>query len=295
MTRGIIYSILSACCLGTLAIFAKTGLAMGMVPEQIVQYRFTFGALILLAWLGMTKPELLRIRRKGVLKAAVLGIGIYPFQSWFFIKALQYIPASTTSLIYYLYPLLTTLIAVAFMGMRPGRAVFASLGLILPGCALVFYNAFAQSVDIHGILYALACMATFSVYLTLVQRFTRNDEAKRISIWVIFFMALVFSCLSSPLTILDQPLKGWAIALGLGLVPTALAISLLYRAVEVLGSAYAAMFSTIEPVTTVLLAAFILKEPVDGIQLSGMGLIVLGIILPNLSLIRQTTRPQAGK
>ncbi len=41
MARGFIYSIISAICLGSLAIFAKTGLAMGMAPMQIVQYRFS--------------------------------------------------------------------------------------------------------------------------------------------------------------------------------------------------------------------------------------------------------------
>lgn len=288
MTRGIIYAIISACCLGTLAIFAKTGLAMGMAPMQIVQYRFSFGALMLFAWIGFSHPELLKIRPKGLLKALVLGACIYPFQSWFFIKALQYIPAATTSLIYYLYPLLTTLIAITFMGLRPGRMIGLSLLFILAGCGLVFYNAFTQAVDIRGIWFALICMVTFSIYLTLVQRFTRNDDAKRVSIWVIFFMGLTVSMISSPATILDQPLKGWLIALGLGLIPTALAISLLYRAIESIGSAYAAMFSTVEPVTTVLLAALVLGEPVDGIQIAGMTLIVAGIIIPNINLIRRT-------
>jgi drug/metabolite transporter (DMT)-like permease len=287
MVRGIIYSIISAICLGTVAIFVKTGLAMGMVPMQIIQYRFTFGGIILFTWICLTRPELLKIRPQGLLKAAVLGIGIYPFQSYFFIKALQYIPAATTSLIFYIYPLVTTLIAVVFLGLRPSRIVYQSLLLILGGCGLIFYHAFAQAIDIRGVWYALACMGTFSVYLTMVQLFTRHDEAKRLSLWVILFMAIVFSCLSSPLTILDQPFKGWVVAIGLGLVPSALAISLLYRAIESIGSAYTAMFSTIEPVTTVLLAAVILGEPTDGIQVAGMFLIIAGIIAPNIGLIRK--------
>lgn len=130
--RGIICSIVSAVGLGTLAIFVKTGLAMGMHPLQIIQYRFTFGAIMLFAWFGLTRPQLLKIRPRGLVKAAVLGMGIYPFQSWFFIKSMQYIPAATTSLIYYLYPLVTTLIAMVFLGLRPSRIVFQSLLLILP-------------------------------------------------------------------------------------------------------------------------------------------------------------------
>lgn len=287
MGRGILYAIISAVCIGSLAIFAKTGLAMGMEPLQIIQYRFAIGAIILFCWFGITQPKLLKISRKGLIKAGVLGICIYPFQSWFFIKALQYIPASTTSLIYYLYPLVTTLIAIVFTGLRPGRSVYQSLLLILAGCGLVFYNAFSQALDTRGIWFALVCMMTFSIYLTLVQRFTRNDEAKSISIWVTLFMALAVSTISPPLSILNLSLKGWGVALGLGIFPGAIAVSLVYRAVEAIGSAYTAMFSTIEPVTTVLLAALLLGESVDAIQVAGMGLIISGIILPNLHLIRQ--------
>ncbi|NDV27072.1 DMT family transporter [Desulfovibrio sp. JC010] len=287
MVKGLIYSILSALGLGTLAIFFKIGLGMGLEPLELVQYRFTVGAIALFVWLGVTSPKLLKVRPRVLLKAAVLGIGIYPLQSWLFIMALKHIPASTTSLIYYFYPLMTTLIAVVFLKLRPGRSVFAALGLIIVGSGLVFYNAFAQQLDTQGIMYALGCMLCFSVYLTVIQIFTRNDEAKTIVPYVILCMALVFSSLSSPLKIFDLNMQGWFIAVGLGLIPTALAISQLYRAVDAIGSANVAIFSTIEPVTTVLLAAFVLGEHIAPVQIAGMGFILLGIILPNLQLLKR--------
>ncbi|TIH18169.1 DMT family transporter [Marinifilum sp. JC120] len=287
MVKGLVYSILSAIGLGTLAIFFKLGLAMGMEPLELIQYRFTLGAVVLFAWLGITSPRLLRVRPKVLIKAAVLGVLIYPLQSWLFIMALKHIPASTTSLIYYFYPLMTTLIAIVFLKLRPGRAVFAALGLIIAGSGLVFYNAFARQLDEQGIIYALGCMACFSIYLTVIQIFTRDDEAKVIVPYVILCMAIVFSLISSPLKIFTLNAQGWMIAVGLGVIPTALAISLLYRAVDAIGSANAAIFSTIEPVTTVLLAAFILGEHISLIQIFGMALILLGIILPNLQLLKR--------
>ncbi|WP_421903593.1 DMT family transporter [Maridesulfovibrio sp.] len=287
MVKGLIYSILSALGLGTLAIFFKLGLAMGLQPVELVQYRFSLGAVALFLWLGISCPGVLKVRFRVLLKAAVLGVALYPLQSWLFVMALKHIPASTTSLIYYFYPLMTTLIAVVFLKLRPGREVFAALGLIVLGSGLVFYNAFAQQLDPRGILYALGCMGCFSIYLTVIQIFTRNDEAKTIVPYVILFMALVFSCLSSPLKIFDLNIQGWFIAIGLGLIPTALAISLLYRAVDAIGSTNVAIFSTIEPVTTVLLAAFVLDEHIASIQIVGMVFILLGIILPNLQLLKR--------
>lgn len=287
MGRGLAYSIISAVCLGTLAIWAKLGLGLGMAPTEIVQYRFTFGAVLLFAWLGITRPELLRIRPRALLKAAVLGGCVYPVQSYCFVKSLQYIPAATTSLLYYLYPLGTTLLAMAFLGLRPGRIVLWALGLVALGCALVFHNALARDLDPRGIFFALACMTSFSVYLTLIQVFTRRDEARRISVWVIACMAVVFSLVSPPTKILAQPLEGWLVAAGLGLIPTALAVSLIYRAVEAVGSAYVAIFSTVEPVTTVLLAWLALGERIDATQVAGMGCIIAGVALPNWRLVRR--------
>ena len=287
MAKGLVYSVVSAVSLGVLAILAKLGLAMSLQPLEIVQYRFFFGALLLVSWLVITNPGLLRIKPRTLMKAVVLGAGIYPLQSWTFIKALQHIPASTTSLIYYGYPLVTTLIAMAVLRFRPSRIVFAALALTALGCGLVFHDAFSRDLDPKGMLFALACMGIFSVYLTLVQIFTRNDDAQRISVWVIICMATVFSILSPPWAILSRPMEAWAIALGLGLIPTALAVSLLYSAVASIGSAYTSIFSTIEPVTTVTLAALVLGESLEAVQLAGMVLIIVGIVLPNARLIRR--------
>ncbi|WP_163292906.1 DMT family transporter [Desulfovibrio sp. JC022] len=295
MGKGLIYSVLSAIGLGTLAIFFKLGLATGLEPLELIQYRFTIGAVALFVWLGITSPKLLKVRPRVLVKAAVLGILIYPLQSWLFIMALKHIPASTTSLIYYFYPLMTTLIAIVFFKLRPGRAVFAALGLIIAGSGLVFYNAFARQLDMQGIFYALGCMFCFSIYLTVIQIFTKDDEAKVIVPYVILCMAIVFSLLSSPLKIFSLDAQGWLIAVGLGILPTALAISLLYRAVDAIGSANAAIFSTIEPVTTVLLAAFILGEHIAPVQIAGMALILLGIIMPNLQLLKRKSRVSQEK
>jgi len=66
----------------------------------------------------------------------------------------------------------------------------------------------------------------------------------------------------------------------------ALAVTLLYRAVELVGSAKASICSTLEPITTVLASALILGEAIVPIQVAGMFLILAGILLPNIRLLR---------
>ena len=287
MVWNMIRAVVSALCFGTLPILGKLGLSLGMSPLQVVSYRFSFGAVLLFAWMALARPELLRATPGILAKAAVLGWGLYPLQSYLFVRALTTIPASTTSLIFYFYPVSVTLLAMAFLGLRPGRLQYLSLAVILLGCSLIFHDAFSRSLETGGLLCAVACTLVFSAYLNLVQVFTSKGESQRISAWVVLFVAVAFSVLSPPTSIVSQPAKGWLVAAALGLIPTVLAVTLLYRAVETLGSARVSILSTVEPAFTVLLAALLLGEHVGLIQVAGMLCIIVGIIIPNASLLRR--------
>lgn len=287
--RGMVYAVLSAACFGALAIFGKLGYGMGLTTWEIVQYRFLAGALILLGFTAATRPSLLRVGPRTLVKAAILGVCIYPVQSLCFMGSLAYVPAATTALILYLYPLTVTLIATALGRMRITRLVAASLALVLAGSFLVFYDAFARDMSARGVLLALGAMLAYSLYLTLVQSFLRGEQARSLTLYVILFAALFFNAVGGvgPLRALDGPRL--ALAASMGLVCSALAVSLLFASVELVGSALASIFSSFEPVATLLLAALVLGEPVVLPQLAGMACIIAGIALPNLHLDRRRT------
>ena len=287
--RGLVYAVLSAGCFGTLPIFGKLGYGLGLKTWEIVQYRFLAGALILLFYTAATRPGLLRVGWRTLGKAALLGTCIYPIQSLCFMGSLAYVPAATTSLILYLYPLAVTLAAAALGRTRINRVVGFSLLLVLAGCGLVFYDAFAREMAPQGVVLALGAMLTYSVYLTLVQSFLRGEQARSLTLYVILFAALFFNLTGGlgPLRALDG--TRLALAAGMGLVSSALAVSLLFAAVERVGSAMASIFSSFEPVATLALAALVLGEPVALPQVGGMACIVAGIALPNLHLDRRRT------
>lgn len=285
--RGLAYAVLSACCFGALAVFGKLGYGLGLTTWEIIQYRFLAGALILLGFTAATRPDLLRAGPRTLGRAALLGACIYPVQSLCFMGSLAHVPAATTSLILYLYPLAVTLAAAALGRTRITRVVGAALLLVLAGSGLVFYDAFAREMAGRGVLLALGAMLAYSCYLTLVQAFLKGERARTLTLYVILFAALFFNLAGGfgPLLALDGPRL--ALAAGMGLVSTALAVSLLFAAVERVGSALASIFSSFEPVATLALAALVLGEPVVLAQLAGMACIVAGIALPNLHLARR--------
>lgn len=289
--RGIAYAILSAVCFGMLAVLGKLAFARGFVAAEILQYRFGFGALLLLAWFAVTDRSVLVVRPKTLLKAAFLGVGLYPVQSLSFMSALKYIPAATTSLILYFYPVAVSLLSALFFKTRMDRIVVLSLLLLAAGCGLVFYDAFLRSIDATGLVLATVSMLIFSLYLICLEALLKGENPRSISFYCVLFAALVYAVMCPPTRFGDMDTGSRLLTLALGLVPTALAVTLLYRSVELIGSAKASICSTLEPITTVLASALLLGESVVAIQVAGMALILVGIVLPNANILR--LRPSA--
>lgn len=282
MKKGLIFALISGVFYGFLPIFCKLGLREGLDPSELLTYRFWIASIMMFAVLAAGDRRLLRPSIPTVTRGLILGFGFYGIQSFLYFQALTYIPASTATLIIYFYPVAVTLLSIVFFRMRVTPGVCASLVLLLAGCSLVFYDAFAKHLSMVGVGLALVSMIGFSVYLITVQFFLRGEHPLRITFYAFLATSLFFSLFHNPLGLFSLSPRAGAIVFMLALVPTVLAISLLYGAIGRIGSAYTSIFSTLEPVVTVLLAAWVLGENVVGIQVLGMGLIIGGIMVPNV-------------
>lgn len=286
MLQGLVYAVISAACFGSMAILVKFGYMAGMDGAVMMQMRFTVAVVLLLFYLLAKTPRLLRISLRDLGKCAFLGLVVYWLQTTCFVNALETIPASTAALVLYGHPMAVTLLASLFLRMRVDRVVILSLALVMVGCCLVFYDAFLREVDTAGLVYALGAMATFSVYLILVQILLKGLKPLTATFYVMAFTAISFT--------LSGDIHAWAtldprqalISLALGLFPGVIAVTFLFTAIERIGSAYACIFSSVEPVITLLAAAIFLGEPVVWLQIWGAVLIILGIVTPNLRLRR---------
>jgi len=284
MTQGFLYSIISAACFGMLVIFFKQGYQIGLDAISMLQFRFTFGTALLFVWLALRRPDQLKASFKMIAFCSFLGILISPIQSICFASAAKYIPASTTSLILYFYPVAVTLLSAVFFGTRIDRTVSASLALVLAGCGLVFYDAFLQQMDTTGLTLAFGAMITFSIYLIMVQILLKKEEPLRATFYILLFASITYNCMGGVHAYSLLNATNLPIALGLGLISTVFAMAFLYLGIEKVGSTYASIFSSIEPVTTLVAAAIILDEKIVPLQIGGVILIIAGILLPNIHI-----------
>ena len=78
---------------------------------------------------------------------------------------------------------------------------------------------------------------------------------------------------------LPQTAPGWLAVLGIALVCTVLAVALFLAGLERLGPVRASVYSTLEPATTLILAATLLGEQVTWLRAAGAALILAAVVL----------------
>ena len=294
MIQGLIYAIISAFAFGSMAILVKLGYNAGMSGSVMMQYRFTYAVLVLLVVLVIKDRSLLRISRAALGKCAFIGLIVYWLQTTCFVNALATIPASTTSLVLYGHPVVVTLLSAFFLKMKIDRVMIFSLTLVMTGCCLVFYDAFLREVDFTGLMYAIGAMATFSGYLILIQVLLKGLKPLTATFYVMLFAAVAFTLSGEPSAWLHPTWDHVTIGIALGVIPGVIAVTFLYIAIEKIGSAYACIFSSVEPVVTLAAAALFLNEDVVLLQIGGAVLIIAGIVIPNaraLIIKRKVTNP----
>lgn len=287
MLKGALFAVISSIMYSTLPVFGKIGYQLNLEPQQMLLCRFGFGTVILLCFLALFNRKTLKADMKLHIKAAGLGICLYVPQSFFLLYSLKYIPASTSSLVLYLYPL-TVLIFSTLIFKEPfhKRYLLAVL-FILAGCSLVFYDAFLRSIDFTGIAIVFCATVIFSFYLIFSQKVLKDERPITVTLYLMMYSTIGFLLTQNPAPLFRLDLSQYALLAGFGLITSVLAITFLYMSIKIIGAPLASIFSSFEPVFTVLLAYFILSEQTALIQYAGAVLIVLGVITPNIKKLNK--------
>jgi drug/metabolite transporter (DMT)-like permease len=236
-----------------MAIFAKFALQRGADPIPLLALRFALAAILLFGFHVATGRSL--GSRAGALRMMLLGGIGYAFESTLFFEALQRAPAAVVGLVFYSYPLWTTLMALV-VGLEIYRHRIA-LALITGtvGVSLIFS---LRSSNVAGPLLALAAAVAVSVYLIVVQKASVGLDIFNVALWTAAGAAISLSVVATATGgMLPHEALPYAAALG---VITALAFVALYAAIRRIGSSRSSIAMMLEPVTTVVLAAIFLNE-----------------------------------
>lgn len=289
----------SATAFGTLAIFAKLGYASGLGTEQTLAFRFLLAAIGMLALAMVIGQNPLRLRRNQLATLFALGGLVYTAQSLTYFIALRSLPASLVVLIAYIYPSLVVVAGWLFLRRAVSlwhwvalAASFAGVAMLVGGARFELSSALAWPVAL-----AIASPIIYTGYILIGERVMSSVPAVAASAVIMSGAALAF-CLLAALNhelALPRNTSGWAVAVGIALFPTMVAISLFMAGLPRVGAARAALLSTWEPVVTVLLAVVILGDRLSIIQVVGGVLVLVAVIVVQAAHLWRPGLPNALK
>ena len=289
----------SATAFGTLAIFAKLGYASGLGTEQTLAFRFLLAAIGMLSLAMVIGQNPLRLRRNQLATLFALGGLVYTAQSLTYFIALRSLPASLVVLIAYIYPSLVVVAGWLFLRRAVSLWHWVALAASFAGVAMLVGGArFELSwALVWPVALAIASPIIYTGYILIGERVMSSVPAVAASAVIMSGAALAF-CLLAALNhelALPRNTSGWAVAVGIALFPTMVAISLFMAGLPRVGAARAALLSTWEPVVTVLLAVVILGDRLSIIQVVGGVLVLVAVIVVQAAHLWRPGLPNALK
>ena len=230
----------------------------------------------------------LRLEGRRLRLLALGGIG-YAIQATLFFNALARIPAGTAALLLYLYPALVTAGAVALGRSRLDRATVAGLALSLAGIVLVL-GLPGEPLDPVGVALGLASACWYTCYIlvgsTCCAGWTPGGQRLR--------------QLGGGLLVPGRRRRGrrawpdgaapsaYAAGAAMAVVGTALAIAAFLAGMARVGSAWASIASSFEPVFTVALGVAVLGDRLGpGKVVGGLAVVAGAVLLPLLGGARE--------
>jgi len=248
----------------------------GADPLTVVTLRTLGTVLLFLAWFRLANVPLALPPRERVIAAAI-GIPLC-INNYLLNLAIAEIPVPLVVLLFYLWPAITTAVSWLAGKERFGWMRLGGLVTAFAGVALAL-NVDFTAAQMKGVWLALSGAVAWSVTFLLTSHFFHGRDTRPVTLHMTATAALVF-VLASLLSGWNLPrtAPGWAGILG---VPFFYAFAMigLFTATARLGPMRVGFYMNFEPIAAVILAALILGQRLEPVQLAGGALVVSALFL----------------
>ncbi len=272
---GIILTAISAAAFASLFVFGRYAYADGVDIYTFLVFRFGISA-IMMGTIMLLRREAFP---KGKTLLMLIGMGAigYVGQSFSYLTAIRYASAGLVALLLYLYPIFVAILSSIFLHEKITPYVVIALAVALAGTAL---TVSPEGGQLPGILLALFAASIYSVYIIVGSQVIHQVSPWQSSTVIFASAALVYGTI----TIFSGPhlpatAAGWQAIAGVIVIATVIPVITFLAGIRIIGPTNASMLSTIEPVVTVILAAFLFKEKLSPITLFGGALILIAVIM----------------
>jgi drug/metabolite transporter (DMT)-like permease len=258
-------------------------------PYSIAFLRFTIASILLLLLMWRIEGKLPKLKKSQIMPVILLGItGIFIYNIMFF-KGLKIIEAGRASLIIATCPIFITICSAIFL--KEKISPVKVLGIVISVCGAIVViskgninRVFAGGLGL-GEFYIFCCVLSWVAY-SLIGKAVMNNLSPLASVSyssVVGAVALSVPAFFEGLVrnIASQSTIDWLCISYLGVFGTVIGFVWYYQGVERIGPTKAGLFINFVPISAILCAFFILREPITPSLAAGAVLVVSGVYLTN--------------
>jgi drug/metabolite transporter (DMT)-like permease len=248
----------------------------GSTPLTVAAIRFLLPTIALLVWLRVSGVRMRPLGRDGWI-AGLLGVitGVYTLA---LLHAIGSIPIALAVLVFYLFPLIATIILAICGWEKFGWPTITAVVLAFAGLALAL-DPSERSFHIEGVALAVGAAMGLGLVIAVSSRVFRSGDSRPVTLYMAATAAalLVVLCVVNGEFVLPKTGVGWLGFFGTS-VFYAFAMIAFFIAISMIGPVRAALLSYVEPVVTAGLGLLLFGEMLAPIQIAGIALVIGALV-----------------
>ncbi len=271
------------------AVMVKLGYRYDVDAVTLLLLRMLFAMPVYayIAFRETKKAKANPITKKGLFSIVGLGFVGYYLASYFDFYGLQFISASLERLILFVYPTLVIFITAIYFKKKPSKIQLYAILISYIGIFIAFADDLSFQGDRLwiGVTSIFLSALTYAAYLVGSGAMIPKLGAVRFTAYamtVSCFMVIIHYLFMNDLEVFNQPWQVYAIGFAMAMVSTIIPSFLISEAIKRLGASTFAIYGSIGPISTIILAMVVLGEKIDVFQIFGTIVVIFGVSVLNI-------------
>jgi len=251
----------------------------GWDPFVVSLYRGAIGLACVLVWLALRPGESGLGSRRLWLWSVVAGLGVAGNFSFYFVSIAEGSVAIAATLMYSA-PVFVYLLSFVFGLEEPTLRKALAIAVVMAGIALLtqIYDIGAGGLTMLGVGAGLLAGLSYTVFIFGFKYAAPHGSPQAILTIAFTVLVLTLAVPSDTGQIFDVlSTQQWPLFVALGVFGAGLSFALYIIGLTGTKPAVASVVAMIEPVTAALFGVLILSETLNGVQVVGMGLILVTV------------------
>lgn len=275
---GVLVMVFAALAISLSLLFSPFVFEAGMAPLALLVLR---SAVFVVFLFLVTRLSGHRLGLPGPKRLTAFGVGVvYILGAGGYLWSVFYLPVSLAVLIFYIYPILTLILASLLDRHAPRLPDLALLLVAFGGLALAL-GVSVEQLDLRGV--ALVVAGAFSIATSFVwmARKLSDEDSMAVTFHMAIsgaLLALVAALAAGAFSLPAFDGRAWWALAGV-LVFFCAGFFSIFRGIALIGSVRAATIMNLEPVATLALAPLILGEHLSPRQWIGAAIVIFAVVL----------------